>query len=226
MNIDWLIAIVVFLGFVTWAFGYYMTFFNVGGTSLEDMAYDISDKVLDFLTIDVYEVPIKVDSSQNISGQVLYFSFTWPDDTKNSTRIVSGIMSFGCNITGNTVYWSPDLEEGENYFFMRFKNQSMDLFCVDDTVNITDENRTQVIPWVMERKKLVSQERIDEMNSTDYFTFKNIIGVSRDFRIEIENGLNMSYGLSVPEFSNVYVKETWNKIEEYDKKIKIRVLVW
>ncbi|UCD06893.1 MAG: hypothetical protein JSW41_03590 [Candidatus Aenigmatarchaeota archaeon] len=221
MNIDWIIAIALFLIFVSWSFVYYMGFFSIT-PDMRAGVEGISDKVMDFLSIDVYDVPAVFNSTE-VGSRVLYMDFSWPGYSKNSTRIFSGNQSLPCYISGNRVYWQADLIQGENKFEMRYYDENVSLFC---NSSFSLANATQVIPWVSEKNKAISQTKINQMLATNFYSFRNLLGISQDFRVELEiNNVTTGYGTTPPLGYDVYVKET-HGIKEDNNVVKIRVLTW
>lgn len=225
MNIDWTITIAVFLLFVAWSFTFYSSLVTTSSQPLGIIADDVENRILKFLTIDSYEVLIRVNSSVQASNAVLFFNFTWPDETKNATRIYSGNTLLGCTITGNTVYWRSDLVNASlNYFTMTFSNRTAAMNC---SASFAIVNETQAIPWAMEKRRLLSQNRTDTMNSTEYNIFRESLGITNEFRIEINTTGNITaYGQTLPVVRNVFVRESWTKVEEDNQEAKMSIMVW
>ena len=222
MHTDWIIAAAVFFVLVGWAFGYYSGLFTWKADALKEEASTISSKVLDFLLVNSYTLPASFYSDNTTSGSVLYFDFGFPAGTRNSTKVFSGQTPLPCMLEGNRIYWQADLEEGENIFRLEFSEISGGMNCDS---NLSTENKSMALPWVLETKKLVSQEKIDEMLSKPYKEFRRELDIHRNFRIETE-GISQPYGPVPPPAGNVYVKETLSKITESNEDIRIRVLVW
>lgn len=224
MQIDWIIAITVFLVFTAWAFSYYSTLFPKISEPLESAVFLIQDKLLDWLEIDVYKVPIRFSSTNSTTSSVLYFDFLWPTGTKNSTTILKDSTQLLCEISDNRIYWQDDLDEGVNYFSMEFANVSTTLNC---TANLNKSIVNQTTPWAEEKKQLISQSKINEMQATSYDDFKDSLGITMDFRIEIEtNTSTTSYGKTIPSDRNVWVVVTSNKIWESGKIANVSIAVW
>jgi len=225
MNIDWIVTIALFLVFVAWSFTFYASLFTEKGTPLQEEIDTVNDKIMDFLKIDVYNVPIRYNSTNETENAVLYLNFTWPSGTKNSTRILQDSTSLSCQFIGDTVYWQADLINTTfNYFSMQFSNKTASLNCTS-SFSIQDELKT--ISWAMEKKKLVSQGKIDEMTALSYTDFKNNLSISRDFRVEINiSGTETNYGKTLPLVRDIYVKETESELEETGDNLNVRVLVW
>jgi len=225
MNIDWTITIAVFLIFVVWSINYYLSLFETAPMPLEKEADIVKDKIIEYLTVDGYRVPMKLNSTNTTNNAALFMNFTWPDSTKNSTRIFfANGTSLTCNIIGDVLYWQLNLTNITYDFVMRFANQSIDLRC---NTSFTIANETKTIPQAMEKSRILSQDRINEMTSTGYGDFKNSLSITRDFRLEINISGNITnYGLNLPSIRNIFVKEYWNTIEETGEKTKVSVMTW
>ncbi len=224
MRIDWIVAIGVFLVFIGAGFQYYSNLFQSRAQPMELVVGDISDRVTDFLKTDVYEVPIKVNSPV-AKSDVLYFDYTWPSEgAKNSTKILQDSASKDCIISGSTLYFQTDLNVGENFFTMRYSDKNVSMNC---SGTFGTGNSNQTIPWAGVKRNMISQSNIDEMNATDYTTFKNNQGINRDFRVNVNvSGSVNYYGLNPPSATNVYVRETRWALEETDEEVIIRILSW
>lgn len=228
MEVDWIIAFVVFLGFVIWSFGYYSGIFP-SRLATQDMSLAaslIGDRVVNYLEMDVYDVPIKYDSEGNVSGAVLYFNYTWPsEDAKNSAKVLIGNTSLPCLFSDDTLYFQSNLSSGSNYFTARFNNQSSTLNC-GSSFSTSGANLTLL--WAEEKSGMLSLEKINTMLGMNFSAFRNTIGSDRNFRVLIDylNGTEYVYGVTPPNATNVYVSSTWNLIEESSGRVKISVLVW
>jgi hypothetical protein len=224
MRLDWIVAITLFLFFVSWSFIYYTEFFTEKSEPLTNVATMVSDKIVGFLQTDVYRVPVRFNSSNTTINSVLYLDFIWPDGTKNSTRMFSGDDQLLCNISDNTMYWLSNLTQGENYFLMKFAESNTTMNC---NASISTQHISKTVPWVQEKKTLISQLKIDEMLNTDYNSFRDSLDINQNFRVELEiNESTTTYGLNPPLLSDIRVEETNSMIWENNQKIKIRVLVW
>lgn len=225
MNIDWVVAIGLFLLFVLWGFAFYGQLFTVEQEDVGEALELISEKVLDNLTVTIHSVPLKANVS-NVSetDKVLFFEFRWAFG-KNTTQILKGGNNQSCNITGNTIYWQSGLEANVNYFTMRYSEQEVPLRC---TGGFSVVNETQVVPFAIEEQEQISLARINNMNDTNYSVFKNQLGITRDFNITISNATStlVSYGILPPRQSNVFSKRVLGKLEETEENITIRFLTW
>jgi len=223
MNLDWIFAIVAFMVFVGWGFSYYSSFFEEKADVFAVEAEHINEKVTDFLSVDYHVLPVVFDSENDTSNKVLYFDYTWPEGTKNSTRVFSGEQSLSCMIVGDKIYWQSDVTEGKNFFRLEFFHANTTLNCDSE---IPTENSSQAIPLVSEKKRMLSQEKIDTMLGMDYDEFRNSLDIHQRFRIELDTGVTETYGPVPPTASSVYVKESRSRIAESGDSVSIRVLVW
>jgi hypothetical protein len=221
MNVDWIIAMALFLIFISWSFVYYTGFFSIT-PDMRAGVEGISGKVMDFLSIDVYDVPVVFNSTE-AGSWVLYMDFSWPGYSKNSTRIFSESQSLPCYMSGNRVYWQAGLIQGENRFEMRYYDENVSLFC-DSSFSLA--NATQAIPWISEKSKAISQAKINQMLATNLHSFRYALGINQDFRVEVEiNNVTTEYGTDPPLGYDVHVKETLGR-KENDEGVKVRVLTW
>ncbi len=225
MEIDWVIAVALFIIFVTWAFGYYASLYSFRTDSLKSIAEVINDKIIGFLTLEVETVPIKYSAVTPSERVILYFEHKWPFG-KNTTKIFSqDSVELPCYIENITVFFQTNLTSGDNIFNMVYKDENItEVKCSGAFFR---ENETRVIPISAVRESISSQEKINEMTNMSYEDFKGSLNILRDFRVEIEKGNeNITFGLLPPPVLNVFVKETLTELEETGEDIKIRVLVW
>ena len=225
MDIDWVVAIGVFLVFTAWAFVYYGQLFKGGEESVAEALELVSDKVVDNLSVNVHFIPLKVNiSNGSLSNKVLTFEYRWPFG-RNSTKILRDGISQSCNITGNNIYWQSNLAAFANYFKMKYSEQEANLSC---TGGFTVVNESPVIPFAVEEGKQVSRARISQMNATNYSVFKASLGINRDFNITITNvsATVVSYGLPPPRGRDVFSKRVFSRIEETEENVTIRFLTW
>lgn len=214
----------LFIGFVVWALSFYSSFFT-GVADISSFADITNGRILENLTIDSYEVPIRYNSSNMTSNTVLHFDFVWPEDTQNTTKIFSGTTEITCSILNNVIYFETDLTNlTYNYFKMTFSKKNVTANCANFA---PAHNRTQIVPWAMQKKSLISQSIINMMTNLTYADYKSQLGITRDFRIEInESGTETNYGLPLPNNRNVYSRETTTRLEETNSEVDITVMVW
>ena len=224
VNVDWIVAIGLFLVFIVWSFSYYAQLFAVEGDVVEAMEL-ISERVLANLTVKVHSIPFIANiSNVSVSNAVLYFEYRWPFG-KNTTKMVKDGSSQTCNITGNVIYWRSNLAANNNYFTMKYSDQNANLSC---SGGFTVVNETQVIPFAVEEGSQISRARINGMNATNYSDFKAFLGLTRDFNITIENATQtiLSYGLQPPEGTDVFSKSILGRLEDTEENVTIRFLAW
>ncbi len=219
MNLDWAIAVSVFLIFIALGFSYYWSLFEAQPGTAQDSLEFVNQKVLGFLQVDSWKVPVRYNSS-NPGIAVLYFDFQWPDGTRNSTRILDSGLELDCMLQGDRVYFQASVEEGENYFDLTFANMSSPIAC--DSF-LDTQNSNQTTPLALDKSRSVSQSSISQMLATEYVKFRQSLEIARNFRVEAGT---QSYGPSSPPYSNTYVKETQSIVQETGQPITVRVMVW
>ena len=221
MNLDWAIAISAFLVFIGLGFGFYWTLFESNANPTQASLEPVNQKVLDFLEVDSWTVPIRYDSLADETA-VIYFGFSWPEGTRNSTRILDSGLPLDCMLRGDSVYFQASVQQGANSFLMAFANvsSSSPLYC---TSVLETSNANLSIPWVSEKSVRISQEKIGQMLSTDYTQFRESLGIARNFRVGIDSSF---YGPQPPAYTNTYVRETHSLIQETGQPVTVRVLVW
>jgi hypothetical protein len=222
MNVDWAIAVSVFLVFVGIGMTYYWGLFETNSNSVGLSLDTVNKQVLDFLTVDSWKVPVRYSSSS--SGlAVMYFDFSWPEGTKNSARILDSGLPLTCMLQGDRLYFEASLDQGGNEFLMTFANVSTPLAC---NAVLETSSAQAVLPLASEKSRTISQARIDQMLATDYNQFRQSLGITRNMRIEIDSGTTSVYGPSPPQYTNTYVRETRSLIQETGQPVTVRVMVW
>ena len=225
MNIDSVVAMMVFILFVIWAFAFYSQLFFVETENLDGALEGITERILDNLSVTVHVVPVLVNiSNVTVSNAVLYTDYIWPFG-KNTTTVSYRGVSQSCNITGSTLYWQSDLEALMNEMFFTYSDQDTSLVC---TGGFTVVNETQVIPLAAQVEEQIARTQLNGMNATNYSVFKNQLGISRDFNITIENTTHtlLSYGLQPPRVTTVLAKQLFRNMEDTKENITIRILTW
>jgi len=235
-NVDWIMAMLVFVLLVGWSFTYYSSIFDQISQPVSSDADTINDKVMGFLEEDSYDIVVRFNISADQPNSVMHLNLTWPDRTQNSTQVHLGNSvgnNLTCNITDDQLYWKADLVKGDNYFLVHFINRSCELNCSSDSVNLSYQGINHTIAWAMEKKNMISWMNIEKLDPNhgsyiDYDTFRDNQNIQRDFRIELynETSLFLSYGESRPLGSNVYTRENWGMIDENRSKINLSVMVW
>lgn len=219
MNVDWAIALSVFLIFVGIGMISYWGLFQTSANPVQSSLDPINQKVLDFLTVDSWTAPVRYNSSGS-GTTVMYFDFSWPDGTRNSTQVLYSGLSLSCMLQGSRVYFEANVQEGDNYFEMTFANESSPVLC--DSI-LETENANLSIAWASERAVRISQSRLDQLLASDYSQFRGSLEITRNFRVEAGA---VSFGPSPPQYTNTYVKESRYLIQETGNPVTIRVMVW
>ncbi len=225
MEIDFIVGILVFLVFVGWAFSYYIMIFGDAENRFEIAAETEAGKITDFLSVDVYEIPVRYDSPSPASGGVMRAESVWYHGEKNTTRVFSGSTRLPCRISGNTLYWQADLSAGENYFRILVANMNETMNCTG-SFPVSSSNLT--IPWALERREMLSLSRVSEMTDMDYEAFRSAAGLNEDFRVEIETAEGETvYGKSIPSGGvDVVVKKFRMPVFETFGSANITIAVW
>lgn len=222
MNVDWAIAVSVFLIFVGIGMAYYWGLFETDSNSIGLSLDTVNKKILDFLAVDSWKVPVRYNSpSPGLA--VLYFDFSWPQGTKNSTRVLDSGLPLSCMLQGDRLYFQADVEQGDNDFLMTFANMSEPPAC-NSILETANSNAS--LPLASERSVSFSQSRIDQLLGMDYNQFRQSLGITRNMRIEIDSGITSTFGPQPPQYTNTYVRQTYSQIMETAQPVTVRVMVW
>jgi hypothetical protein len=222
MNVDWAVAVSVFLVFIGIGMAYYWGLFETDSNAIGLSLDTVNSKVLDYLTVDSWKVPVRYTSSA-AGLAVMYLDFSWPQGTKNSTRILDSGLPLSCMFQGNRLYFEADVEQGDNDFLMTFANVSESPAC-NSILDTANSNAS--LPMASEKSRTVSQSRIDQLLASDYGQFRQSLGITRNVRIEIDSGVTSTYGPQPPQYTNTYVRETRSLIQETGQPVTVRVMVW
>jgi hypothetical protein len=230
MNLDWIVAIFIFLFFTAWSFSYYfMLFPTKNPMNLESAAETVEGRIIDYLSVDCKEIPVRFNSSGAVADVVLYFNYTWPYN-KNATKVVTdktSMSSLDCRYVGDTLYWKTDLSDGFNYFWIVMLDIADTPLNCNGTFNVSDA--IQTIPWVEEADTMLVMDRINEMTNTSYNQFKSTLSINRNFRIEMNiSGTVIEYGSNKPKISDIYLREKSENVytDTGVKKADIKIFVW
>ncbi|MBU0898714.1 MAG: hypothetical protein ABIH55_00845 [Nanoarchaeota archaeon] len=227
MNIDWIIALGLFLVVTAWSFTFYIGFFNAGAEPLGDVLDSISDKFIGYLTTDTYVMHANYTESLIGRERTFYVDMDFPEGTNLTTKIyVDGTLisdTKECEIQLNQILFNTTVTKFASYqFVIKFQNTS-DTYC-DGALN----TETKLKPSVKEKKRLVTQAKIDNMDAMPIEHIKANLSINRDFRVEIEtnNIITNTFGVLPPNSTNVYVKEVYSRIFDTDNRVLIRTMVW
>ena len=222
MDLDWAVAVSVFLVFVAIGMAYYWGLFETNANPAQGSLGPINQKILGFLMVDSWNVPVKYTSA-GPGTSIIYLDFSWPAETRDSSRILASGSELPCMLQGNRLYFQADVEGGDNYFDLKFANVSGPLQCnsVLETFNANIS-----IPLASEKSRMISQARIGQMLATDYSHFRQSMGIIRNFRVEVDSGATSAYGPQPPQYTNTYVEWSDYLVQETGSPITIRVMVW
>lgn len=225
MDVDWIVGIFVFMVFTGWAFSYYVAIFQESGSQFGVVAEAGQMSVMDSVSANVYEAPVRYYSDGPVADGVLKAKSVWYSGEKNSTMVFSGDALLPCRIDGDDLYWQADLADGYNYFTIATADVNTTMNCTA-TFAITQSNLTT--PWAFEKRRMVSLTRINGMANTGYDGFRSSLGMNQNFRFSMESaGGEIAYGKSIPSGPvNVNSKKTEWKIYETQEKANITVAVW
>jgi hypothetical protein len=230
MRIDWAIAAVTFLMFLSWAFSYYAYSQRADMVPQGQAALRAADDVSSYMEMKTISMPVNITFGYPAAGSVVWAYVNWTDDFQNSTRVrlsMESTASLDCMISGNRLYWEADLSAGQNSFFIEQADISIPMNC---TASLPQPPGNETTAWAIEPGHAFSRERDAEicalMNS-DYAGVKEGIGIGYDFRLEVSDGGAPYYcGLqNVPQgrdvFSFPYSGRLWEGGD-----VNIMVMLW
>ena len=228
MDIDSILAIAVFMLVISWSFAYYYGLFDAGEDIQKYTIEMVADKIMGYISVDSYEIPVRFFAAENRTGQTIYFDYLWKNGTGNSSRIFSEYgESLACEFYGGRIYWKYDVLEGNNYhFYAKYAAADLPQNCTNTEYH-SDINRSKAIPLAEERKKMISAYLMDRMQETTYYQFKSEQRIAEDFRVEItDSDGTFIYGIPLPSNRNVYVASFKKEIWESGKDAYIIISLW
>lgn len=220
MNVDWAVAIGVFVLFVGWSFIYYTGFF-VERIDLSQGMDTLTEKVLETLEGAEYKMPVRYDSPQAGQG-VLYAELYLPDIQEGQFRVLDDGGEPECMLSGDRLYWQDDLDLGANRFEIVYSD--LDLGGCSGSFGTSGANQT--FPLSAVKKKKVSRLRLSELQTMRYELFQQSLGIRNDIRVEWDGDLQGSFGPVPPGNRDVFVKEFSRPLLEMPGAVGIRVLAW
>jgi len=225
MDIDWPVALGILLVFISWALVLFGQAYTFQPIPLSVTAGDVNEKILDFLTVDVFEVPVNYTAATVDASKVLYLDVVWPEGTTNSTKFFKDSVLQPCQLSGSRAYWLTSVTNATpNYFRMRITDQPQNQNC---SGSFTTGNASQTIPNALEKLTMITNQKVSEVTAKAYDAFRSNISVNRDFRIEFNiSGTLTTFGPSLPNASDVSSKETVTRVEDTDQNAIITVFVW
>lgn len=220
-----ILGVLIFLVFVGWSVSYYISLFQFSEDNLNVVVNQQINKILNSISTDVFKIPIKYYSNDNIENAVLKGQNIWYYGKKNSTFVLKEGDILPCKIENDNIYWLTNISSGENYFIIKMSDLDIPMIC-NSQFSISDFNLT--IPWVIEKENLISLTKINEMKKISYENFKEQENIEVDFKIKIEkNNEQIVYGIDPPKgYIKVYSKSFRKKIFETSENANITIMVW
>jgi hypothetical protein len=230
MRVDWIIAVVTFLMFVTWAITYYSNMPTAGEFSVSSSAMKAGKKITDYMKTQYTTLPANITSPASASNAVMWAYMNWTGNETNTTRVVLDRLSntsLDCMVSGSRLYWRADLSSGENYFFIQYADMQSAMNC-DHSLTESDENQTT--PWAAERMNIFSSSRNSQfcaLANSSYEGLKDSIGTTFDFNVLIgEGGPETECGLPVPiSGRDVFVFRSSGRLWE-GGEVNVSVRLW
>jgi hypothetical protein len=220
MNVDWSLAIGIFVMFTAWSLVYYTGFFESPHDASQGMD-SITGRMLDFLGTDESGIPVLYDSPSAGPG-VLYADLVIPEEDRTGLRVLSGSSETSCMLSGDRLYWESDLVPGTNSFTISYSD--IDSGGCQDTFDTSGANQT--FPLASVRSVKVSSSTLSALQGVPYENFRNSLAIRNQARIEWSGALTGSYGPEPPGNRDVIVRETTRPHLESLGTLTIRVLVW
>ena len=220
MNMDWAVALAVFVMVVGWSFVYYTGFFTER-TDIAEGLGSLADRVAGSLEAAEYSIPVRYDSPEAGEG-VLYADLLLDGVDEGQVRVMDSGSELECMLSGNRLYWRAGLEEGDNDFEITYAD--VDVNGCGDSIDTAGANQT--FPLSAVRSMKLSQARLQEMQATGYQKFRESLGIRNGIRIEWSGGLQGSYGPEAPGNRDVFVRELSRPILEFPGTVDLRVLAW
>lgn len=191
MRIDWVIAAVTFLMFLSWAFAYYN--FSVFGGAQERAASALraADEVYYYMTVPTATLPANITMDYPAPGSVVWAYVNWTAESRNSTRVTLSRgpgQGLGCMVSGNNLYWEADLSAGDNVFFIGYADMETPMNC---SASLSQPAGNQTTPWAAEPGRAFSRERnaaLCAYMNTDPAAAREEMGITYYFRAEVSDG--------------------------------------
>ena len=220
MNVDWAVAIGVFVVFVGWSLVYYTGFF-AQGTDISQGLDSLAERVMEFLEVAEYSMPVRYDSPGAGQG-ILYAELLLPGVEEGQLKVLDDGGELECMLSGDRLYWEADLEAGDNDFEIAYSDLGMG--GCDGSFGTSGANQT--FPLSVVRRMKLSQSRLLEVQSTSYQEFGESLGTGNNIRLEWSGTIQGSYGPEAPGNRDIFVRETSRPLLELAGTVDMRVLAW
>ncbi len=220
MNLDWAVAISVFVGFTIWSMLYFTGFFQVQA-DMTNSADSISGNILDFLETSEYSIPVSYDSPSSDIG-VLHAEIDIPPSMETGLQVLEGSLPQDCLLQSGTLYWESSLSPGDNLFTIIY-SESPAGGCTD-LLDTSESNQTY--PLATETSPRISGSTLTSLSSIDYNTFRETLGLQNQVRLEWSGLLVGTFGPEVPINKDIHVRETTRQVLGSPGTLDIRIMVW
>ncbi len=220
MNVDWAVAIGVFMMFVIWSAVYYTSFFSMTPDVSEGTGA-LSLKVMDFLETEEYAIPVSYDSPASGQG-VLYADVSVPGEAESGLRVLEDGSDLDCMLQGDRLYWESDLPAGENLFTISYSDAGT-AGCTDI---LSTSGANQVFPLTAVKIPKVSQSTLTSLQATPYNSFRSSLGIQGNIRLEWSGPIQGSHGPEPPTNTDISVSETSRPYLESPGTLNIRIIFW
>jgi len=227
MRIDWVVAILIFLIFTSWAFSFHTLQMGRANAHKTDTALSEAGKIVDYIRTDYVRIPARF-SSGFPSGEITLFAvLDWGSYSRNSTQVLRDGTPLPCSISGDNLYFSATPDMGDNFFEVRMASDETPLEC-DDIVPQSEDN--PVYLWAGEKSEAFSAAR-----SLDFCTaanssrndLKTEIGTSYTFRVLIESqSQRLTCGPAVPASGRDVFVFPFTGLSDVGDEINITVILW
>jgi hypothetical protein len=219
MNVDWTVAIGVFMIFVIWSLVYYTGFLDER-TGISQSTETVAARIVDFLDTEVYTMPASYDSPG--PGQaVLYAEISVPPGSGQGLMVREGGSSLDCMLQGRRLYWDSYLAEGANLFEISYSDT--DTGGCNDAIQAAGANQT--FPLAAVKTKEISQSALSALQDVPYQEFRESLGIHSNVMIEWSGPIQGTYGPAPPGNRDVSISETSRPLLE-SGQLGIRISFW
>jgi hypothetical protein len=222
MNLDWAVAIFVFVGFTIWSLFYFTGFFQAQA-DISDATDYISGEILDSIEASEYSIPVLYDSPSSGTG-VLHAEIDIPPSMESGLQVLEGSSPQDCLLQSGNLYWESDLSAGENLFTIIYSevNTSGCSAAIDTSAS------NQTFPMATEVTSKVSGSVLGSLSLSE--NADPFYDINREFffqlRLEWSGVLQGTYGPEVPINKDIHVRETTRQVLGSPGTLDIRILVW
>jgi len=220
MNMDWALAMAVFIVFASWSLIYYSGFFE-SNNDISDTMSGITESIIEYLEADEYTMPVRYNSG-NSGTAVLFAEDAIPEDMRDGAGVFSGGTLLDCMIYGDRIYWETGISEGDNIFEIKYSGESTG-WC-SGTIDTSDANQTYPLAAVKSRN--IPAGRLEGLKNVAYQNFTQMIGIQNNVRIEWTGDAKGIYGPEPPGNRDVFVREINIPLLGGTGSVTLRILAW